>query len=325
MTQVSGRAGRDLYATVGTLAYEALYDILKGGAVPGLHELYTRVIPGFEGKKTLEAMVNGPPPALRRRTGARVHKRLRGYTHNVATLPYEATLDIPITDFDAYGAEGIRKRVSDLLSNAKGSGLTKLVHDFMHTASAATSPICYDGVVLFGTTHPHVASTAGTGTNTDTTAFSASQLNAVINTMQQYKSESGELLGIMPDVVRCGQKLAPLAKEVLEADLRVISVDAADLQSGTRIAAAAGTNVFKGTLDVVIDPRITTLGYYVHDTKAEKPVHLGFSRNFEVMQQTGPDSDSVYERDTFSFGVNVEMAMLAVGWQGIYWGDNDAS
>jgi hypothetical protein len=143
--------------------------------------------------------------------------------------------------------------------------------------------------------------------------------------MSQYKNEEGDLLGIRPTIIRCGKKLMPQALEAFEAETRVVSVDNTGVETGTRVAAAANANVYQGMLTVVEDPRITTLGYYLHDPEAEKPVHIAFSRNFEIVSQTTAESSSVYERDMMSFGVNVEFAMMAVDWHGVYWGDNDAS
>jgi phage major head subunit gpT-like protein len=309
-----GLAGRELYATVNTQVVEAMHELLGGTKPLGIKDLYTQVVPGMEGKKTLEANIASNSPVLRQWTGARQARKLRGFVHTAVTKKYEATLIIPASDYTSGSAAMITKRVSDMLTSAQNQGIEKIVYDFLHTTNGPTT---YDNLAFFSTVHTFNGSPTGTGSNTGTTAFSAVQANAVDLVMTQLQNEDGRLLGINADTVRCGQKILPMVKEVFEADTRSQAVANDGLEAGTRVASAAVSNVFKGTKDVIMDPFITDSSYYFHDTKwSEKPVMMAYTRPFRVTNQIEAEtSDFVFEHDAFRFGIDVEFVLLAVNWQ----------
>lgn len=324
----TSRAGRELFATMHTQTQFALEQVLSGGNIGGVWDAYTYQLPGFTGKKTMEAMLVGPPPGLQEWTGARPHKQLRGYTHSATTKKYVATLDIPVSDYLSAGADAIVARVKSMLAAAQTNSLGQIIHDFAFPAIAST-PTAYDGIGLFGT-HVHAGSTAGTAVNHSSTAFGATAIEAADTFASTIKNEEGMLLGISYDTIRVGEKLRNSAMALFDARAseRVIAVDNTGAETGTRVAAASSYNVFQGRKRIIVDPFETTLRYTLHDTKVapqDKPIWLGFSRDFELQQQTTPESTSVFEHDMVSFGVVVEFALMAVGWQSAYGGDSDAT
>lgn len=305
-----------------SVTFDTLSKQFFGAAqLPGAYSSYTYTQTGIT-SMTTEKDVLANTPIMRKWVGPRREQRLRAYSQRITLEPYEATLPISRMTLQYRDKQGqVADAIKQFLSN-ETVAFDYTTHAKYVSASGA-GPTGYDGVPLFSTSHPH-APGGLTQSNTGTAAFSAANLDAVIATMTSYRFENDTPMRITPTHLRVGPKLAMQAAAVLNTNTRLIAVNASGVEASSSVVAAAGVdNVFKGVLQLIVDPNL--IGsmddwWEVLDlSKGDaKPMQLLVGRAPEPVHQDQMWSDRRFQLDEFLYGLEGDWVAEAGIWATCY-------
>jgi phage major head subunit gpT-like protein len=187
----------------------------------------------------------------------------------------------------------------------------------------------YDGVALFSGSHPRGPANA-TQSNTTTSAFAAGTLETALVAGASLRDLNGETYGVSYDTLMVGPKLAKLARELTQSTERVIAVDNAGEETGTRVAATTipnrlGLEVYGGgQLTVVVNPRLVGTYddyWYLFDTQlGPKPLHLYVMRDPELVSQIQMDDEARFLLDKLRWSIEADVVAAPGAWQTAYAG-----
>jgi len=144
---------------------------------------------------------------------------------------------------------------------------SKLMHDLLVDG---TSNLAYDGAAFFSNRSVNDNLLAGTGV---TTATLETDLDTARQTMMQFKSDTGEIMGVLGDTIVC--------PPALERKFRTV-VESSSLASGSNSAAI---NPFKGWIkEVIVDANLTDTNdwYLLCTTMPIKPFVYQNRKNPEL-------------------------------------------
>ena len=297
-------------------SYKVMAEDLFSGQLPGTYEKFTDVVPTNSENTEIDWV--GETPMMAKWVGARTRKEMRAYLHSIKLASY--AVDIPVRRKSIkYGTSGaIQKRLGNFLAEQAQ------VYQLQAIAKLLENPTGYDGVSLFSASHPFAAA-AGTFSNYTTNNLTRANYNTARAAMQAYTTEQGRKFAIIPDTILCGPALEETAKELFKAESRSVALDESGSEA-TQFATSATNipNVWKGELDVIIDPSLTgsTYQYYwfLLDTKKPniKPVICVEGRKPEAINRTDMDDPHRYEYDEYLYGVEGDFAFGAGFWQVAY-------
>ncbi len=326
-TQSTNLALQETLLQSATQFEAAFQEIFRDAQVPGEFSKYTDVRTG----KTIQLMllIMANHPTMREWLGSRVEKYLRSYSQTITLRTWEATLPLKRILMDYVDSVGTVKDAIDTFVNN-----TSTAYDEQCSAaidgSSGVGPTGYDGVALFSTAHPHGPSgnqsNLGSGTNLSYGAFDAARA-----AMAGWRFENGTPARRKATHMRVGVALETRAKEILSATQRVVAVANDGLEAGTRVAAATIDNVWKGELELIVDPRIPPSGtgsmyWDLYDLRQPKmrPLVLYVGRAPEPIHQLDMDSDRRFNMDELVFGIEGDFAPAAGHWMSCYRGTGTA-
>lgn len=326
-TQTTNLALQETLIQSATQFEAAFQEIFRDAQVPGEFSKYTDVRMG----KTIQLMllVMANHPTMREWLGSRVEKYLRSYSQTITLRTWEATLPVRRILMDYVDSVGTVKDAIDTFVNS-----TSTAYDEQCSASldgtSGTGPTGFDGVALFSASHPHGPS--GNQSNIAAgTALSYSAFDAGRAAMAGWRFENGTPARRKATHMRVGVALETRAKEILSATQRVVAVAADALEAGTRVAATTIDNVWKGELELIVDPRIPPSGtgaFYwdLFDLRQPKlrPIVLYVGRAPEPIHQLDMDSDRRFNLDELVFGIEGDFAPAAGHWMSCYRGTGTA-
>lgn len=294
--------------TVYTTKYEELY----GDRLPGPYAMYTEVIPNATKRLDLNWLTNHP--VMRKWLGARQLKSLRHYDQLIDLTRWEATLPIERVDLQYDNTGAVGRAISNFLQDNVTVYDREVVTEF--DSNAGAGPTGFDGVALYSAAHPHAfgggtQSNLSAGTNLSQGAFDALRF-----AMRLLRHENGEPAAINPTHMRVGPKLEQRAKEILESKDRVVAVNAAGGDSGTRIAASTITNVWAGELTLIVDQRVTGFFWDVMDLShgTARPMIISENRAPEAIIQDDLTDDERFNNDRFLYGLEADFTPAAGHW-----------
>lgn len=173
---------------------------------------------------------------------------------------------------------------------------------------------CYDGKAFCATNHPVINPATNKGTSVSnkgtavlscaTQAAAMASFGAARTAMRNFKDNEGRSLNIIPNVLLVPPALENVAWVLLNND---------QLEDGK-------PNPYKGTAELVVDARlISSTAWFVLDTtKPVRPFIFQERKKPEFVQQTKADSDDVFMRGEYKFGVESRGAAGFGFWQLCY-------
>ena len=251
-------------------------------------------------------------PRVRQWVGARQFKDFRAYKQIIELLTWEVS-----------HAESRKKVVYDK-SGAVGEALANFVrqsayiYDDIIWQTLLANPTGYDAVSLLNDTHPNVASGA-TADNLTTSALTFEVYRAAVQAMELTADEDGRPLGVFPTHLYVGPAQRRIAEDIV-GPMRVVAVDNAGVETGTRVAAAAVQNAYAGQVQPVVVPWITGNQWFLADNgkAGAKAMILFEARGPEAIVITDMNMPQRFINDEFWWGIECDASPAAGLWQLIY-------
>ncbi len=221
-----------------TTFHEGVSELFENG-VPGIWSTFAEVVP--TGSKVNEIDVLETMPVIREWLGSKEFASSRASSKSVTVKKYEKSMEIDRLDLTADKTGLIARRIKAFLGQDGAQ-----IYDKLLTEALIANGTGYDGVALLSASHPRGPS--GNQSNTGTTALSFAQHEAVMIIGASLRDQNAEPIGISYDTLMVGPKLAGLTREITQSNERVISVNNAGDETGTRVAAASAPNMRKASL-----------------------------------------------------------------------------
>jgi len=300
--------------------YRTLANNIFDQDLPGNYQMYTEIVPASAQSMRYDWI--SASPVMRLWLGAKIEKTLRAWNRSLTALPYEATMSIkrPDMQYDTSGAIG--KKFNNFLSN------TAYVYDkfcFEQLVSnTGAGPTCYDGQALISASHPtYLASdVTATDSNHSTNQLTEANVESAMIAMNEITSDNDEPLNISPTTMIVGPYKFKDAKEILDADNRLITVDTQGAEATTYVVAATNkSNVWQGSMKLVVDNRLTGSAnkyywYLLDESKAGiKPIVLMELEKPHGVTQTDPDNERRFWFDEYVYSVEGLFVADAGEWR----------
>ncbi|MGC4114490.1 MAG: Mu-like prophage major head subunit gpT family protein [Myxococcales bacterium] len=244
-------------------------------------------------------------PAMREWLGERVVNNLAVRLQSIENRLFEDTIAVKRVDIEDDLIGVYRPVIEELAQQAK-VWPDKLVTD---TLQAAKDLICYDGQPFFDTNHPQNMDDPSSPLQSNllkSHPLTWDALEDAITTMSAFIGADGKPLEIIPDLL-----VVPPQRKFAAARLLQSELIARDIALASGHGAAADTNVLKGSLDLMVLPRLATEpnAYYVLCTKrAVKPLIFQNREAPEFAALTQPNDENVFQRDELLYGVRARGA-----------------
>lgn len=228
-------------------------------------------------------------PKMRRWVGEKHIKNLMANRYVIANADFEATIEVKRNDIkdDNLGMVGIQAK-------SAGKSAREWPDDLVFEAvNKGTTELCFDGQYFFDTDHPVGDSTVSNKLSNalviSTLAGAMASYGAAATLMKTYKDEEGQPLGVKPNILLVPPALGDSARVLMTAER---------LEDGK-------PNPYRGQCEVVEDARISsaTAWYLLDMSHPVKPFIFQERETPNFVEQTTMESDDVFSRGVFKFGV----------------------
>ena len=250
----------------------------------------------FEDYKWLERF-----PTLRKWVGEKHIKALKAGNYTVKNEPFEATIAVDRDDIedDTLGAY-------ELQAKAAGQSATEL-HDLLldELKNEAFVNPGIDGQPFYDTDHEvqgeSVSNKLTTVLSASTAALAKSSYEAGRLAMMQFKDEEGKPLKLVPNLLEVPPALESVANKLMTAD---------KLDDGS-------VNPYKGQCEVIVNAGLlSSTQWMLHNTrKPVKPFIIQMRKRPVFVSQTDMDSDDVFMKGEYKFGIEARAAGVYAFWQ----------
>lgn len=246
----------------------------------------------------------GDVPGMREWVGDKVVKSLSAYNYTITNKSYEATIAVSRDDLED-DITGKYAQSATNFGSAAAAWPDKLVFNLVN---AGFSTLCYDGQYFFDADHVVAGeSVSNTGTAPLSVATQAAALagyGAARTGMMSITNEEGDPLDISPNVLLVHPALQDIANTLMTTDR---------LEDGK-------PNLYKGTAKVVVSARIKNpkSWFLLDTTKLVKPFIFQQRKAPVFVSQTDLNSDDVYSRAEFKFGIESRGNAGFAFWQLAY-------
>ena len=248
---------------------------------------------------------------LREWIGERVRLNLSVRDYVLPNKLFERTLRVRRTDIedDQYGV--YNARVDRLARAAKV--WPELLLATLIEGGAASTALCYDGQPFFSASHPIDIDNPSTSasnlfSNYDASgkALTAANYSAARTAMMKLKGRDGTPLGINPRLLVVPPALDITAREILKTSWMATATPA-----GVIAASVPSENVLSGTADIVVNRYLTsdTAWYLLDPEKEMMPFIFQLRSPPELTPRVSPDSEPVFNRDEFEWGIRARGAV----------------
>jgi len=250
-------------------------------------------------------------PQMREWLGERVVNNLAVRLQSIENRLYEDTVSVKRIDIEDDIIGVYRPVIEELAQQAK-LWPDKLVVEAMQ---AGTTTLAYDGQHFFDTNHPQNMDDPASPLQSNLLAahdLAVDALEDAIQTMMSFLGADGKPLEIVPDLLVAPPQMKFRAARLLQAELI-----GRDIALATGHGAAADTNVLKGSLDLLVLPRLAAepKNFYILCTRrAIKPFIFQNREAPEFTALTKPDDENVFKRDEFLYGVRARGAAACGFW-----------
>lgn len=246
-------------------------------------------------------------PQFRKWEGDRQSKSVATYSYELANESYELTIDVErqlIRD-DQYGI-WLNTIVPQIGANAARKKAL-LVRDAMLAGNNFT---CYDGQNFFDASHPvnkfPGSGVSGTQKNYWTSkALTPNNYAEVRAGMMTLKDESGEVMGITPNLLVVPPQLEQMGRQILNADFVAGQTFAGETQVGGH------TNTLKGSAELLVINELTsaaTTWFLLDTTKGILPFLWQNREELEMVALTNPTDEPVFRRKKLVWGAEIQGA-----------------
>lgn len=191
---------------------------------------------------------------------------------------------------DQFGAFGdVMRQMGQLAASAEANALVGML-----TTGAGAGPAMSDGKRLFHADHGNLAAAGA--------ALSIETLSAARLAMRSQKGLDGKTpVGVTPTFLVVGPAQETAAEQLLATLAATKSAD---------------VNPFSGTLQLIVEPRITGNAWYVFGDKANAPV-------LEMAYLAGASGPQILSRDGWNtlgreYRVTLDLGVGATDWRGAY-------
>jgi phage major head subunit gpT-like protein len=240
-------------------------------------------------------------PRMRKWVGDKVVKALAAFKYTIVNDDWEATVAVRRNDVedDNLGIYGPKAQSAAFSAKQLPDEI------IFELANQGFVSRCYDGQYFFDTDHSvNGASVSNRGTvalSIATLAAAQASYGAARTAMKKFKDEDGRPLNITPNVLLVPPALEDIANALMTVDR---------LEDGK-------PNPYKGTAKVVAANWLTsdTAWFLLDTTKPVKPFIYQERKAPVFVQQTAPDSDDVFSRAEYKFGVEARAAGGYGLWQ----------
>lgn len=249
-------------------------------------------------------------PKMRKWVGEKQVKSLEAAKYTVKNDDWEATVEVDRNDIEDDNL-GIYGPQAQMAGESAKQLPDEIVAELVNGAFGAK---CYDGQYFCDTDHVTGKDSSGADivvSNKGTVALSCATLaaaqasyGAARTAMKKFKDEEGRPLGVAPNVL-----LVPPALE-----------DTANLLMTTDRLEDGKPNPYKGTAEVVVEPRLTsdTAWFLLDTSKPIKPFIYQERKAPVFVSQTDMQADDVFSRKQFKFGAEARAAGGYGFWQLCY-------
>ncbi|HRF61139.1 MAG TPA: Mu-like prophage major head subunit gpT family protein [Fimbriimonadaceae bacterium] len=253
----------------------------------------------------------GATPPMREFVDERRPAGMAAYAMTIEDKVFESSIAVDRRAIEDDQLDLIRLRVRDLATRVVNHRQQIVVEALVGGATAGG----YDGVSFFNTAHPLPG--GGTVSNRGSTALASASLAEALSGMMTIPDDTGTPLGILPDTLVVGPKLAWTAIELAESPVVVYQANVSDSAGPTNYL-----NPFHGKLRVVVTPFLSGTSddyWFLLDTKRpirgvilqeRKDVPVEFSA-----LEAGSGSDSAWMRDRYHYGVRARYNVGYGLWQ----------
>jgi phage major head subunit gpT-like protein len=258
---------------------------------------------------------------MKRWAGSKVvEDALAGFSNIIKTIPWEATETIQRREYNANpnGLGLVTSKIAGLADEAAQHTLRMFAATLeANAASAATLTTlglesdfvsylaglkCLDGKALFATDHP--LANGKTYSNISTSGHNTASLTAALVAMKKIPEWlHGRRIDNRPTFVMTPVDLTPRYKQLIESELDPDQANNAD-------------NPNRNAVQVVENPFLldTDKVYLINTRRAQmKPIVHAFTNPAHLVQQTDPQSDSVFDRGAYKFGAESDGYVMVPG------------
>lgn len=240
-------------------------------------------------------------PKMREWIGDKAVQALEAFEYTIKNKDYEATIEVDRNDIEDDNL-GIYKPQVEMAGYSAKQFPDELIFPL---ASAGFTSLCFDGQNFYDTDHPVaggvVVNKITAVLSVATQAAAAASYGLARSSMMKFKDDEGRPLNITPNVLLVGPALMDVANALMTNDR---------LEDGK-------PNPYKGTATVVVDARIATdTEWHLLDmTKPIKPFIYQERKKPVFVQQTDPESDTVFMRKKFRYGAEARANAGYGFWQ----------
>lgn len=271
-------------------------------AAPAQWEKIAMRAPSTTGQNDYAWLANFPK--MRPWIGDKYIKNLEGFKYSVANRSFEATIAVKRDDMDDDALGMVPAQTQQAGYSAK-QWPDEMVFDVVN---AGFSSLCFDGQYFFDTDHGvGEASVSNKGVaplSAASLALAQASYGAARTAMRKFKDDEGRPLNVIPDTLLVPPALEDIANALMTVDR---------LEDGK-------PNPYKGTAKVVVDNHLTsdTAWFLLDTSKPVKPFIFQERKAPVFVSQTNPDSDDVFTKGEFKFGVEARGAAGYGFWQLAY-------
>lgn len=242
-------------------------------------------------------------PAMRKWIGEKTVKKLRAGKYVAVNEDFESTIEVDRNDIEDDNL-GIYGPQAQMAGQSASELPDQLIYELVNGGFTNT---CYDGQYFFDTDHP-VGEDAASVSNKLTAALSFAtlaaanaSLGAAITKLRSMKDDEGRPMNLRPTVLLVPPALESVANALMTVDR---------LEDGK-------PNPYKGKMEVVVSGCLTNdAAWFVLDTsKPIRPFIFQERKKPVFVSQTRMDSDTVFHRKTFLYGVEARGTGVYGLWQ----------
>lgn len=230
---------------------------------------------------------------MREWVGPRIVNNLAEYSYVLGNKDFEETVAVKRNDIED-DKLGVYNTPFQQLGEAAALHPDQLLASVIQ---AGTTTLCFDGQNFFDTDHPISLAgfTGGIYSNNFNLALTADNYETVRAEMMAYKDDSGDPLGIIPNLL-----VVPPALEVKAK--RIVISQTVPSFAGT----ASEDNQLRGTADLLMVPWLTdTTAWYLLDVRrAIKPFIFQRRRAPQLITKTAVTDDNVFWLKEYVWGVD---------------------
>lgn len=239
-------------------------------------------------------------PGMRKWTGPKIVRNLKSRAYTLKNEDWEVTYEIDRNELEDDVA-GIWGNRAQLEGDAAARWPDDIVTDQLLTGTTTTA---FDGQNFFSGAHPVDVDDTSLGTysnNFTSTALTKANYNTVFAAMMGYKGESGKPLEVQPTILMVPPSLRETARQIANAELIAQEIT----QGGSNVGGAAVTNVFKGEVTVIVNPRLAgdVAGtWYLMSTDRMKPLIFQERKPPTPVTMIDPNLPGVFNQRKLQWG-----------------------